>query len=134
MLHTSYPALPSSVAVARDLVASVAERGGASEEQVERVRLAVSEVLTNAVEQDYIDSAGEVHVKATVVDGQLAVVIANDACENRRMGFGLTVIAACSDHFMVGATPSGGVRVEMHFDLGSADHAVDPIVAFAPAP
>jgi anti-sigma regulatory factor (Ser/Thr protein kinase) len=120
VLHTSYPAVPSSVSVARDLVAAVADRAGASQERLESVRLAVSEALTNAVERD---EGGEVHVTATVVGGQLAVLVADGGCVRPRMGFGLTLIAACSDHFMVGTTASQGVQVEMRFDLEAAGRA-----------
>jgi anti-sigma regulatory factor (Ser/Thr protein kinase) len=130
VLHTSYPAVPSSVSVARDLVAAVADRAGASEERLESVRLAVSEALTSAVERD---DGGEVHVTATVEGGQLAVVVADDGGERRRMGFGLTLIAACSDHFMVGTTPSRGVQVEMRFDLEAANRARGPASALVSA-
>jgi anti-sigma regulatory factor (Ser/Thr protein kinase) len=121
VLRTSYPAIPGSVSVARDLVAGVADRGGASEERLESVRLAVSEALTNAVQRD---DGGEVHVMATVTGGQLAVQVADDGCDSPGMGFGLTLIAACSDHFMVGTTPSGGVQIDMRFDLEGPDQAV----------
>jgi anti-sigma regulatory factor (Ser/Thr protein kinase) len=117
------------VSVARDLVAAVADRAGASEERLESVRLAVSEALTSAVER--VDG-GEVHVTATVEGGQLAVVVA-DGGERRRMGFGLTLIAACSDHFMVGTTPSRGVQVEMRFDLEAANRARGPASALVSA-
>jgi histidine kinase-like protein len=133
VLHTSYPAVPSSVAVARDLVAAVAERGGASPERVESVRLAVSEVLTNAVQQPDRGGAGEVHVRATIVRGELLVAVADDASDTRRMGFGLRLIAACSDHFTVGTTPAGGVHVQMSFVLEAADRASSREAALASA-
>jgi anti-sigma regulatory factor (Ser/Thr protein kinase) len=130
VLHTSYPAVPSSVSVARDLVAAVADRAGASQERLESVRLAVSEALTSAVERD---DGGEVHVTATVEGGQLAVLVADDGCERPRIGFGLTLIAACSDHFMVGTTASRGVQVEMRFDLEAANRAPGPASALVSA-
>ncbi len=112
--------------LARDLVAVVAERGGASRERLEAVRIAVSEALTNAVERD---DAGEVHVMASVAGGQLAVMVADEGCERPRIGFGLTLIAACSDHFTVGTTASGGVQVDMRFDLEAADEAAGSVAA-----
>jgi anti-sigma regulatory factor (Ser/Thr protein kinase) len=129
VLHTSYPAVPSSVSVARDLVTAVADRAGASQERLESVRLAVSEALTSAVERD---DGGEVHVTATVEGGQLAVLVADDG-DRPRMGFGLTLIAACSDHFMVGTTASRGVQVEMRFDLEAADRGPGPASALVSA-
>lgn len=123
--------MPGSVSVARDLVAAVAVGGGASEGRLESVRLAVSEALTNAVEHAQQQSGAEVHVRATVADGQLVVGVADERYDTHRMGFGLTVIAACSDHFMVGTSPAGGLEVEMRFNLDRAEPR--RMAALAPA-
>jgi len=128
VLHTSHPAVPSSVPVARDLVVAIADRGGASTERLECVRLAVSEALTTAVERG---DSSEVHVRATVFGRQLAVLVAADCDDTPGMGFGLALIAACSDDFVVGTTASGGVQIEMRFDLDATDRPPSSVAASA---
>jgi serine/threonine-protein kinase RsbW len=133
MLEMSYPAVPSSVADARSSVATVAEAHGAGPRSVDAIRLAVSEAVTNAVMHAYPGGAGEVHLTATVLLGQLLVVVADEGGgivpenDSPGLGFGLGLIAAYSDRCSL-ATPSrGGVQVEMRFDLESPDGAPRPV-------
>lgn len=107
---------------------AIADRGGASTERLECVRLAVSEALTTAVERG---DSSEVHVRATVFGRQLAVLVAADCDDTPGMGFGLALIAACSDDFVVGTTASGGVQIEMRFDLDATDRPPSSVAASA---
>jgi anti-sigma regulatory factor (Ser/Thr protein kinase) len=129
VVEASYPAVPGSVARARAHVAALAEDGGATEQRLISVCLAVSEALTNAVE--HARENGEIYLRATVVSGHLVVLVANDRSQGQGMGFGLRVIASCSDHFMVSPTLTGGVQVEMRFDLQATEQAPHPILELA---
>src|SRR5436305_14154053 len=76
--NQSYPAIPSSVPRARTALAMFARATGATEEQVEAVRLAVSEALTNAVTHAYGTGSGAVHVSASRAGSELWVLIADE--------------------------------------------------------
>jgi anti-sigma regulatory factor (Ser/Thr protein kinase) len=122
MLEISYPAVATTPAVARSNVADLAAAHGASSSRVDSVRLAVSEAVSNAVEHGYPDGGGEVHVTATVLLGQLLVLVADDGGgivekESPGLGLGLPLIAEHSDHWMLATPPRGGVQVEMRFNL-----------------
>jgi serine/threonine-protein kinase RsbW len=139
MLEMSYPAVPSSVAGARTRVAEVAQARGASQGRVDAVRLAVSEAVTNVVAHAYPGGGGEVHVTATVLLGQLLVVVADDGAGIGRdsdapgLGLGLPLIAAYSDRCALATPARGGVQVEMRFDLERPDlsprHVSDPLAS-----
>ena len=77
-LQQTYPAVADSVRAARRALTRFAVGAGASAEQVEAVRLAASEALTNAVKHAYPDSEGSVQVTAAVVCGELCVLIVDD--------------------------------------------------------
>ena len=118
--------MPASVASLRTSIAAIAEAHGADEERIDAVRLAISEAVTNAVEHAYPDGGGEVHVTATVLLGQLLVVVADDGCglhhanESPGLGLGLPLIAVHADRCVLATPAMGGVQVEMRFDLERA--------------
>lgn len=123
-LDDSYYAVPTSVGEARQEVAALARRGGAAPHEVERIRLAVSEAVSNAIEHGYAgDGRGIVQVTAAAIDRELTVVVADDgrgmraAGESPGLGLGLGVISAACDSFTLMTRSSGGTQVEMTFRL-----------------
>src|SRR5436305_9387739 len=102
--NQSYPAIPSSVPRARTALAMFARATGATEEQVEAVRLAVSEALTNAVTHAYGTGSEAVPVSASRAGREVWVVIAaegkgvEEGCESTGVGMGLQVIACMADY------------------------------------
>ncbi len=133
-LAGTYPAVPETVRMLRRAVAEVAADAGATEEQVEAVRLAVSEALTNVAVHAYRGSSpGSVHVSADLAGSELWVLIADDGCGLRRnpnspgLGVGLALMSAASDDFAIVSRSSGGIEVRMRFCLGPEgfgdDHA-----------
>lgn len=124
-LDTSFEAVAESVGQARQAVASLAELGGACQEDVERVRLAVSEAVSNAVIHGYgLERAGIVALTAAVIDGEFVVVVSDDGCglgkarESEGLGLGLAVITQLCDSLTVVTRSSGGTHLEMRFRLG----------------
>lgn len=126
-----YPAVPASVPLARRALTSLARRAGASDEQVEAVRLASSEALTNVVQHAYGGREGSIHVASAVTADELWVLIADDgmglcaARNNGGLGIGLVLIACLADTFSVIKRSSGGTEMQMRFGL-SARKAPEP--------
>jgi len=124
-LNESYPAIPSSVPIARRALSAFAAAAGASEEQVEDVRLAASEALTNAVVHAYRDDSGMISVTAAVVEDELWMLISDDGCglgaraDRPGLGLGLALIAQITDDLMIVPRSSGGTEVRMRFNLAS---------------
>jgi stage II sporulation protein AB (anti-sigma F factor) len=129
-LDTSYEAVPESVGKARRAVAGLAELDGAGEEDLERIRLAVSEALSNAVIHAYgHGNPGMVTLTAAVIDTELTVIVGDDGCgfggapESQGLGVGLTVIAELCDSLSMIARSSGGTQMEMRFRLAHGQGA-----------
>jgi anti-sigma regulatory factor (Ser/Thr protein kinase) len=72
-LAETYPAEPGSVGLVRADVAALAVRGGATGDQLERIRLAASEAATNVVRHAYRSSPGALYVTATALERELSV-------------------------------------------------------------
>ncbi len=123
----SFPALPVSVPEARNVVASLAARYGAGWDDLERIRLVVSEAVTNAVVHAYDDAVGNVHLTAAVISGDLTVVVADDGCgwgcagPSPGLGLGLGLVANACETFSIVARPYGGTQLEMTLTLSGRE-------------
>lgn len=119
----SCPAETDSVPSARRALSDFAAAAGAEPHQVEAVRLASSEALTNAVLHAYRGGPGSVYVTAAVVADELWVLIADDGCglepraDRPGLGLGLGLIAQVSDDLAIVPRAGGGTEVRMRFDL-----------------
>ncbi len=126
-MTVTYPANPASVAAARHALTAFAAGTGADHRQVEAVRLAVSEAMTNAVLHAYRDGAGEVHVTAALVCDELWVLVGDDGCgleprtDRPGLGLGLALISQVSDELTVVPRAGGGTEVRMRFALVHAE-------------
>ena len=126
-LDTSFEAVAESVGEARLAVASLAAMGGACVDDLERIKLAVSEAVSNAVIHGYgCQPAGAVRLTAVVIDGELTVVVTDDGCglgrarESEGLGLGLAVIAQLCDSLTMMTWSSGGTQLEMRFRLAGS--------------
>jgi stage II sporulation protein AB (anti-sigma F factor) len=122
-----FAAVPASPARARATVGALAADRGASPEDLERIRLAVSEAVANVVMHAYGKARGDVHLTAVVIDGELTVVVADDGCglgaaapASRGLGHGMRVIAAGCDSLSILRRSNGGTQLEMRFALDVA--------------
>jgi anti-sigma regulatory factor (Ser/Thr protein kinase) len=124
-LTETYPSVAEAVPTARERLTDFAARSGAAKDQVEAVRLAASEALTNAVVHAYRQHAGRLHVSAWVAESELWVLIADDGdglqanADSPGLGVGLALIAQVTDGLAIVKRSSGGTEVRMRFDLGS---------------
>jgi stage II sporulation protein AB (anti-sigma F factor) len=122
-LSRSYPAVSGSVAPARGAVVELAARNGASEGQLDLIRLAVSEAVTNAVVHGYRGSGGKIQVIAALASGELWVLVSDEGCGFQTpsqcpgLGWGMPLIAHASDEFAITERAYGGTEVRMRFAL-----------------
>jgi serine/threonine-protein kinase RsbW len=123
-LNESYPAAPPSVPRARHAVVDFAAARGATAEQLDAIRLAVSEAVSNAILHAYDDGGGQVHVTAGFASDQLWVLVADDGrgfrAPARRpgLGWGLPLIAHMADGLEIADRADGGTEIRMRFGVG----------------
>jgi anti-sigma regulatory factor (Ser/Thr protein kinase) len=129
----SYPADPDAVAQARNALTDFARDAGANEEQLEAVRLAASEAVTNAVMHAYDKGQkGSVQVSASYVENELWLLVA-DAGNGLRpranstgLGLGLALIAQLADEFQILSRGSGGTELRLRFKLPTRKRRAEP--------
>jgi stage II sporulation protein AB (anti-sigma F factor) len=121
----SYPATDDAVPSARWDAAAFAADHGATEAQLEAVRIAVSEAVANAVLHAYPDGGGSVHVTVAVAAGELWVLVWDDGCgfqappHRPGLGWGLALMAHHSEDLVIAERAGGGTEVRMRFGLGN---------------
>jgi anti-sigma regulatory factor (Ser/Thr protein kinase) len=128
----SYRAIPEAVAEARNALTAFARDAGATEDQLEAVRLAASEAVTNAVVHAYRHRAlGTVQVSASYVENEIWLLVA-DAGGGLRpragstgLGLGLALIAQLTDEFQILSRGSGGTELRLRFKLAPRKRRAD---------
>jgi anti-sigma regulatory factor (Ser/Thr protein kinase) len=133
IIEVTYEAEPRAVGMARDVIGGLARDCGAGEEDVDRVRIAVSEAVSNGVLHAYgNDGGGSVRVVAGFAHGELVLVVEDDGCglgqaaPSDGLGMGMTIIEQSCDRLTVSHGASGGTRLEMGFTF--AETGVAPAV------
>jgi anti-sigma regulatory factor (Ser/Thr protein kinase) len=118
-----FPAIPDSVPRARAAVVGFALAAGATGEQLDGVRLAASEAITNAVLHAYLGASGSFQVTASYIPDELWLLVADDGRglqpggDRGGLGLGLAVIAQLADEFQITRRSSGGTGLQMRFRL-----------------
>ena len=125
----SYPAVPQTVGDARNALTSFAEDAGADQQQLEAIRLAASEAVTNAVMHAYNEGeAGSVQVSASYVENELWLLVADGGkglrprSNSPGLGLGLALIAQVADEFQILSRGSGGTELRLRFKLAARNH------------
>ncbi len=135
-LNETFESSPSAVAEARSRLAGFAADAGATPSQVDAVRLAASEAMTNCVLHAYGNEPGSIHVNAAVVSGELWILISDDGrglaprADRSGLGVGLGLISQVSDDFAIVSRAGGGTEVRIRFNLdqgGTLGAGQDPI-------
>jgi anti-sigma regulatory factor (Ser/Thr protein kinase) len=125
VLHRFYAAVPPSIPSARTELADFAARSGVGEDQLHRIRLSVSEALTNVVEHAYENEDGQIELFGTIADGELWVLVADEGRGFRQghpsegLGLGLVSMALFSDGLTIANRSWRGLEVRMRFSLDS---------------
>jgi serine/threonine-protein kinase RsbW len=129
-LNETYEASPGSVAEARSKLADFAAKAGATPSQVDAVRLAASEAMTNSVLHAYRGGPGLIYVNAAVASEELWILISDDGCglkpraDRPGLGLGLGLISEVSDDFAIVSRATGGTEVRIRFNLVTAEAPV----------
>jgi serine/threonine-protein kinase RsbW len=116
--------------VVRLTISGVASRLGASYDEVDDIKVAVSEACTNAIDHAYPGQergGGTITVRCHATEGGLRVEVADGGCgfdpanvqvvdetaPEKRGGLGLFLIRKLMDEVEVSSCPGGGTRVTM---------------------
>lgn len=125
-------------AFARAVVAAFAARLDPTLEEMEDIRTAVSEAVTNAVVHGYRDQEGEIRLEAEIQGRTLRLVIQDwgvgiadvkkamepmfTTCpQGERSGMGFSFMEAFMDRLEVTSTPGEGTRVWMEKRIGAGE-------------
>ena len=125
-VRESYPAVASSIPLARRAITEWAAQTGVTRERVQAISLASSEALTNVVLYAYPWRTGEIHVTARAAGNELWVLIADSGCgihagrDSDGLGLGLALISKMTDGFSVVERSSGGTELRLRFCADSA--------------
>lgn len=119
------PAEADSIERARQGIDRLVAGLGADDVVRRRVKLAISEAVTNVVLHAYIDapSAGSVVVRARADDGGLEVEVADQGrglvprTDSPGLGWGLRLMQLNATAMRVVGTPGGGTTVRLRFAL-----------------
>jgi serine/threonine-protein kinase RsbW/stage II sporulation protein AB (anti-sigma F factor) len=119
---------PSAVAVVRRLVGDEAVRAGGDQDVRDRLRLAVTEAVTNVVMHAYrfAPEPGDVLVTVEHLDDALAVVVRDHGIgllprtDSPGLGLGLGLMAQLADQCEIATRAAGGVEVRLRFALAAA--------------
>ena len=140
-----FPAIADAVPCARADLTEFALEAGATGNQLDAIRLATSEAVTNAVMHAYADaSRGErvVQVCASVAEDELWVLVADEGdglrpgpARSPGLGLGLVLIAQLAEDFELASRGGGGTELRMCFKLRPGDTEPDfqPRGSFAAA-
>lgn len=134
-----FASLPENVGVARLLVAMVAAQSAFTLAEVDEVKLAVSEAVTNAVVHGYNGEAGYmVRVEVSLEGDGLTVAVSDKgrgiedidlamqpavSSDPDRMGLGFSFMASHMDSLYVDSQPGRGTCIRMTKRAGSAHFA-----------
>ncbi len=139
-----FPAVADNVSFARAVVAAFAARLPFTLDEIEELKLAVSEIVANAVLHAYGEDGGPVWLGARVTDGGLEVVVEDagrgipNVAEARRpgvtrlegehLGIGFSVAESYVGELTVESSPGAGtcVRMVKRPIQGSANRAPRP--------
>ena len=123
-VRLSVPARAENLTVVRQALTGVALAVGMEHEQVEDLKLAVTEACTNVVLHAYApETAGRMDVEAWAGDGAVLVLVRDEGrgitpdIEHARpgLGLGLKLIATLARDVRISAEPGRGTSVWMAF-------------------
>lgn len=124
-LNESQIATPDVIPRLRHKATEYALSVGVDGPQLEGVRLAVSEAVSNVVLHAYEEEPGHVHLTARVVGDELWILVADDGRGHNAspiragLGWGLAFITDAADEFTLAERASGGTEARMVFRLSA---------------
>lgn len=135
-MHLQFPSRAENVAFARAVVASFAAQLDFTLDEIEEIRVAVSEAVTNSVIHAYQGEIGIITLDAALRDDRLELVVTdhgrgiadvawallpgNTTEPEERMGLGLAFVTQYMEGVRVESAPGQGTRVFMAKSPGAA--------------
>lgn len=122
-LELTLPARAENVGVVRHLLGGVAEALDIDREQLDDMRLAVSEACANAVVHAYGDGSGLMDVDIAARGAELLINVRDHGggmaprTDSPGLGVGLPLMASLAESMELLTPPGGGTEVRMRFRL-----------------
>jgi serine/threonine-protein kinase RsbW len=120
-IRLTLPARPENVAVARHVLAALAEALRLPDDVTEDMRLAVTEACTNVVRHAYAGEEGTIEVVVRPAGDALQVIVEDagrgigPSSDTAGPGLGLSLIAALADSLEIERGRGTGSRLAMSF-------------------
>lgn len=135
-IRLEFPSRSSNEGFARVATACFASQMDPTLNELEDIKTAVSEAVTNAIVHAYPDSIGRVSLKARICDGNILEITVKDAGKGipnvekarqpmfttggeERSGMGFTIMESFMDALTVRSTPGNGTTVTMRKKIAS---------------
>lgn len=125
----AYPARAESVPTVRSALTRFASEAGVQGEQLEAIRLAASEAVTNGVLHAYRSGGGTIQVTASYIGDEFWLLIADDGTGLRPrsphsgLGLGLALISQLADELQILSRSTGGTELRMQFKTDHSESA-----------
>ena len=116
-----------NIALARIAVATFASQLNFTLAEIEEIKVAISEAVSNAIIHGYQDQTGKIEIKMNLVDGKLKIEIIDQGrgienisqatnvsyTDDGRMGLGLTFIDSFMNSFEIESKLDCGTKLKM---------------------
>lgn len=127
-LKVEFPSLPENVSLSRVIVASFAAQLDFTLNELEEIRVATSEAVSNSVIHGYRETDGQILLELGARDGVLEIKVIDYGCgindldlaqtptystDPERMGLGLIFMQSFMDELKLESEPGKGTRVVM---------------------
>ncbi|HHT04781.1 MAG TPA: anti-sigma F factor [Hydrogenispora sp.] len=127
-LNISFPSLPDNVSLSRVIAASFAAQLDFTLNELEEIRVAISEAVSNCVIHAYPEHPGEVRLELRIKDDTLMIKVIDEGCgiqdldlaktpayssDPERMGLGLVFMESFMDEMTIESQLQKGTQVLM---------------------
>lgn len=129
-MEMTVPAQTRFVGIVRLTIGAVARNLGMPEEDIDDLKLVVSELCSNAVLHAYPSSAGRVRITCEEAGGGLVVTVGDQGAgfsvvgDLGRLGYGLSLVRSLTDSCEISSRPGGGSGIRITKSIRSADDTV----------
>ena len=127
-MKMEFPSLSENVGLARIAVASLASQLDFTVSEIDEIKVAVSEAVTNAVIHAYREKVGNVMIQASLKNGTIEIIVKDEGSGiedidvakkaeyttvKGRMGLGLVFMESFMDELTIQSVPGQGTTVRM---------------------